>query len=179
MFGICQNLKNNSCLSIKVTTGIFLIKVFSEVSVRLERSVNRKHSQGSDVLPPGVVKYLCEGAVCDDPSPTPFFFFQRPQLSHRPCPQDLGPRRWELYTGGVVFSGAFHNRAAKLATRGLTWGLSDFQTRTGREMMRQDSTQKQKEKHKKERRRSSRLEYNRNSATIGGKYDFLLCYIWR
>lgn len=73
MFGICQNLKNNSCLSIKVTTGIFLIKVFSEVSVRLERSVNRKHSQGSDVLPPGVVKYLCEGAVCDDPSPTPFF----------------------------------------------------------------------------------------------------------
>lgn len=35
-------------------------------------SVIRRHSPGSDVLPPGVVKLLCEGVVCGAPLLNPF-----------------------------------------------------------------------------------------------------------
>lgn len=84
-------------------------------SFQTKQSVNRKHSHGSKALPPGVVKYLCQGAVCDDPSPNPFFPADDHlgALSHGPRP------RWSKLAGtrGCVFGGAFHNSTAKLATR--------------------------------------------------------------
>lgn len=52
-----------------------------------------------------------------------------------------GPR--PVHTGSSVFPGAFHNRAAKLATRELTWGLFARQRRTVREMMRQEGTKEE------------------------------------
>lgn len=56
-------------------------------SFQTKQSVNRKHSHGSKALPPGVVKYLCQGAVCDDPSPTPSF---QPMTTWGPCPVAQG-----------------------------------------------------------------------------------------
>lgn len=48
---------------------IFVI-LQTKFSIQTELSI---HSCGSDELPPGVAKYLCEGGECDYRSPDPSF----------------------------------------------------------------------------------------------------------
>lgn len=73
------------------------------------------HSCLTDELPPGVVKYLCEGGECDYSSPAPSF----PADGHLGWLSRWSSTRWSWSgsTRGPVFFGAFHNDAAKLATR--------------------------------------------------------------